>query len=251
MPGNPVVGSTVLRRPAIQSPNYVAGSTGWAIFSDGSAEFNGVTLRGNLTVGDSGEPQVVIESVGGIGEINFPTGSSVEVSAAQIAAAALLSGAAEFLAIDFKGGISTGAADQAYIQLNSNNAGGSASANGNLNYADTGATDHTVAYWDSAGFHVAETLYGTGGTLSIGDNISATGKAITCQSVTTAGDAQVQGAQLAVGNGSSAAVVLNPKQGVNAAATHISTTPTSAEFNSVVDLINSIRSAGINIGFWS
>ena len=48
MPGDPVVGSTVLRRPAIQSPNYSAGSAGWTINSDGSAEFNNLTIRGTF-----------------------------------------------------------------------------------------------------------------------------------------------------------------------------------------------------------
>jgi hypothetical protein len=48
MPGDPVVGSTVLRRPAIQSPNYVQGSTGWSVNADGSAEFNNLTIRGTF-----------------------------------------------------------------------------------------------------------------------------------------------------------------------------------------------------------
>ena len=49
MPGNPVVGSTILRRPAIQSPNYSAGSAGWTINADGSAEFNNLNIRGTFT----------------------------------------------------------------------------------------------------------------------------------------------------------------------------------------------------------
>lgn len=48
MPGDPVVGSTVLRRPAIQSPNYVATVSGWTINADGSAEFNNLTIRGTF-----------------------------------------------------------------------------------------------------------------------------------------------------------------------------------------------------------
>lgn len=59
MPGDPVVGSTVLRRPAIQSPNYSAGSAGWTINSDGSAEFNNLTLRGTFSGTD-----FVINSLG-------------------------------------------------------------------------------------------------------------------------------------------------------------------------------------------
>ena len=47
----------VLIREAIKSPNYAAGSAGWSINKDGSAEFNNVTIRGTLfaTSGPSGE----------------------------------------------------------------------------------------------------------------------------------------------------------------------------------------------------
>jgi hypothetical protein len=48
MPGDPVVGSTVLRRPAIQSPNFVTTVSGWTINADGSAEFNDLTIRGTF-----------------------------------------------------------------------------------------------------------------------------------------------------------------------------------------------------------
>ena len=47
--GNPIVGGTVLRIPAIESPGFVSGSTGWIIKSDGSAEFNNVVIRGSTT----------------------------------------------------------------------------------------------------------------------------------------------------------------------------------------------------------
>ena len=48
MPGDPVVGSTILRRPAIQSPNFVTTVSGWTINADGSAEFNNLTIRGTF-----------------------------------------------------------------------------------------------------------------------------------------------------------------------------------------------------------
>jgi hypothetical protein len=56
---NPVVGGTTLIRPAVRSPGYVAGSSGWSINKDGSAEFNSVTIRGdaqsdNYVAGSSG-----------------------------------------------------------------------------------------------------------------------------------------------------------------------------------------------------
>jgi len=49
---NPILGAggSTLLRPAIQSPNYLTGSTGWAIKRDGSAEFNNVVIRGGTVV---------------------------------------------------------------------------------------------------------------------------------------------------------------------------------------------------------
>lgn len=56
MPGNPVVGGTVLRIPAIQSGNYVAGSAGWSINADGTAQFADATFTdGVITLGGNGE----------------------------------------------------------------------------------------------------------------------------------------------------------------------------------------------------
>ncbi len=46
---NPITGGQgALIRPAIKSPNFVAGTTGWIIRRDGSAEFNDVVIRGEL-----------------------------------------------------------------------------------------------------------------------------------------------------------------------------------------------------------
>lgn len=46
--GNPILGGTVLVRPAIKSPNYVPGVSGWSINRDGSAEFDDLTIRGTF-----------------------------------------------------------------------------------------------------------------------------------------------------------------------------------------------------------
>lgn len=49
--GNSIIGqSDELVREAIQSRGYVAGSTGWRINGNGTAEFNDVTIRGGLVV---------------------------------------------------------------------------------------------------------------------------------------------------------------------------------------------------------
>jgi hypothetical protein len=47
---NPIVGGTVLIRPAIQSPDYQQGVSGWTINKDGSAEFNNIVIRGGTVV---------------------------------------------------------------------------------------------------------------------------------------------------------------------------------------------------------
>jgi hypothetical protein len=50
-PGDPVVGGTVLRRVAIQSPNFVHLVSGWSINQDGTAEFHGLVVVGGVIVG--------------------------------------------------------------------------------------------------------------------------------------------------------------------------------------------------------
>lgn len=62
--GDPVVGGVALRRAAIQSPNYVAGSTGWTINQDGSVEFNNGTFRGTVTAGTFQGTNFVISQSG-------------------------------------------------------------------------------------------------------------------------------------------------------------------------------------------
>jgi len=50
-PENPVVGGTVLRRQAIESPDFVTGVSGWIIRQDGSVEFNNGVFRGTISGG--------------------------------------------------------------------------------------------------------------------------------------------------------------------------------------------------------
>lgn len=59
MPEDPLVGGVILRRPAIASPGYVAGTSGWSVNSDGSAEFNNLTIRGTFN-----GPQFILDSAG-------------------------------------------------------------------------------------------------------------------------------------------------------------------------------------------
>lgn len=48
---NAIAGGLILVRPALRSPNFVTGTSGWTINADGSAEFNNVIVRGDLQVG--------------------------------------------------------------------------------------------------------------------------------------------------------------------------------------------------------
>jgi len=48
-PQTPVVGGTTLQIPAIQSPDFVAGVSGWQVSQDGNVQFNSGTFTGNIT----------------------------------------------------------------------------------------------------------------------------------------------------------------------------------------------------------
>lgn len=63
--GNPVVGGNKLIRPAIQSPNYVPGVSGWTINRDGTAEFNDVTVRGDIVITGDAESSNYVPGVSG------------------------------------------------------------------------------------------------------------------------------------------------------------------------------------------
>lgn len=66
---NDVVGGTTLLRPAIRSPNYVPGVSGWTINRDGTSEFAGGTFRGPVVVIDPATG-VVLASIGADGNIS-------------------------------------------------------------------------------------------------------------------------------------------------------------------------------------
>jgi len=75
---NPIVAGSTLVRPAIQSPDYVAGVSGWAIKRDGTAEFNDVTVRGTIVSGNGlvtlNDGGVAVEDALAEYEINYSGG---------------------------------------------------------------------------------------------------------------------------------------------------------------------------------
>lgn len=77
-----VVGGADGSQSNLSSANYVLGTTGWQVRSDGSAEFNGATLKGGAITGTSfatdvtGQPRVEIadtNTIGGSGGYGFIT----------------------------------------------------------------------------------------------------------------------------------------------------------------------------------
>lgn len=62
--GDPIVAGNTLVRDAIQSPNYVAGVSGWTINRDGSAEFSNVVVRGTFVAGTA--PDTLTVNAGGL-----------------------------------------------------------------------------------------------------------------------------------------------------------------------------------------
>lgn len=56
---DPVVGGTILRVPAIQSPGFQSGVQGWIIRADGSAEFNSAIFRGHVVISSSSDSLLV------------------------------------------------------------------------------------------------------------------------------------------------------------------------------------------------
>lgn len=62
-----IVAGTVLVIDAIQSPNFVAGTSGWIIRQDGSVEFANATLRGAFEADGANHAYVRIATTGGTG----------------------------------------------------------------------------------------------------------------------------------------------------------------------------------------
>jgi hypothetical protein len=102
--GQAIVGGTVLRIPAIQSPNYVPGVSGWIVNIDGSAEFNSGTFRGSIEVGSLSGAHFIVN--------NSATGDVVDVYNAsnQLVFAITAAGDVKSLsALDTRNAVLTGA----------------------------------------------------------------------------------------------------------------------------------------------
>lgn len=61
---SPIAAGDDLVIPALQSPNYVAGVSGWAVFRNGNVEFNSGTFRGTVTAGTFQGNDFIITATG-------------------------------------------------------------------------------------------------------------------------------------------------------------------------------------------
>lgn len=68
---NSILAGSTLVRPAIQSPNYIAGVSGWAIKANGTAEFSQVSARGVLATGLPTDPRVELNTYAGTSSVIF------------------------------------------------------------------------------------------------------------------------------------------------------------------------------------
>jgi hypothetical protein len=73
-----IVGGTVLVIERIQSQNFQAGVFGWAIYANGDAEFNNVTVRGTLITGPAGSRHIEVNGADAPQGIAFYTGEPDE-----------------------------------------------------------------------------------------------------------------------------------------------------------------------------
>jgi hypothetical protein len=207
MPLDPIVGGTVLRIPAIQSPNFsLAGQTGWAIFQNGNAYFFNITAQGTITAsafegtdfviynsgeffysgtpaagnlvfslappgvtqdqfgntvspvfaiyGTSAGEKIVFSIAGGVATETFSTGVSFEGTSALIKSGTVGAAAAEVIQLIMAGPAANvaGANDLAFMILQSNNEGGTATAEGLLVIQlATSGTLETMLTWAPAG----------------------------------------------------------------------------------------------------
>ena len=74
----------MLRRAAIQSPNYVPGTSGWTIKQDGSVEFNNGTFRGTLTAATFLGTNFIINTSGAFFYSGMPAAGNLIASIAAV-----------------------------------------------------------------------------------------------------------------------------------------------------------------------
>jgi hypothetical protein len=105
--------------------------------------------------GDSGQ-SILLTLVGGVAELQMPTGIAAEGAAANFFTGAIGAGASQAIQTGLSGPKLNvvGSTDWVQTQMNSANAGGTSSASGQFIYIDPSGGVHQVAFWDVSGWNV-------------------------------------------------------------------------------------------------
>jgi hypothetical protein len=167
---NPVVAGEggILIRESIQSPDFVAGVSGWIIRRDGSAEFNDITARGRIEVGPTNGPQVVIDSTPFAGFIEFPSNAAFEADSATIRAQSNEADPVVGLDLRIESATTVNSTDQAYIELSSESQDQATPAR--LEMGVSGASSNMVL--SAAGLEINGALTTTDAEIFVDDNSS-------------------------------------------------------------------------------
>jgi hypothetical protein len=168
----------VLIRPALRSPDFVTGSTGWSINQDGSAEFNDITIRagtvisgtslyytpspgaGNLfmsladaagtddygntypkglSVGSDTTRQIVLDFAANVAFMQFSVNNGNAANSGTLLEAIVNEGDAdEYLSMQAHSPAVVGFTDRIQLQLNSQNLDGSSEANAVFQHSTAG-----------------------------------------------------------------------------------------------------------------
>lgn len=185
---NSILGGINLIRAAIQSPNFVAGTSGWTIKQDGSAEFNNIVIRGGtivsgtalyyspspgagnlilsiaaaggtdaygntyprgLSVGSDVTRQIVLDYTGTDSRISFSANNGHSAGSGVLVEAVLAPGAAnEHLSLQALGPAVNGFTNTVSLALSSQNLDGSSNANITLAHSVAGS----LATFDNVAF---------------------------------------------------------------------------------------------------
>lgn len=126
----------------------------------GNAYKAGLEIQGS---GDTGQ-SILLGLVGGIAELQMPTGETIEGTAANLFTGHVSSGATEFLQTGFSGPRLNvaGFTDWAQLLLGSSTQGGPAAASGTLVYISDAQVASSQASWDKFGFNVGSLNRGWG-----------------------------------------------------------------------------------------
>lgn len=177
----------------VYSPTAGAGNLILSIAGNAGTDPFGNAFPAGLTVGAASGPQVEINTTAGHGQVTITPGSTSFVGGVLEGATSATTPAYASMAI--LGPASTNASHDDYMEetFNSANSSGTSSANIGWFYVNTSGAPVELGTLDSTDWtmsvnlHVSGALFGTGGVLTIGDNVDIVGTLSVNGSTSTGG----------------------------------------------------------------